>query len=252
MARFGTFILAGSMFALLLLSSGCFLNPYGGDAGRRARSLAAEAREKARAGDFAEASQLYIEAASEDPGYARAHFDLAVLLQDHLEDYIGCIYHYRRYMKLKPDTDKREMINERIRVAMQSLAGKVEKRSGKGSLAERELVEECARLRKENQRLKGRVARLENLLEKSGDSAGGGQAGRSSAPDAAGAGGRAMQLEDGEQLYRVRSGDTLMKISARMYGTEDKAELIFRANRHRLDSPDALRPGQVLVIPENQ
>ncbi len=49
--------------------------------------------------------------------------------------------------------------------------------------------------------------------------------------------------------YVVASGDTLSGISERVYGTAAHTDALFRANRDRLASPNALKVGQVLVIP---
>jgi nucleoid-associated protein YgaU len=50
--------------------------------------------------------------------------------------------------------------------------------------------------------------------------------------------------------YKVKTGDTLQKISAKFYGTTKRWTLIYKANRDKIKSPDKVFPGQVLVIPE--
>lgn len=52
----------------------------------------------------------------------------------------------------------------------------------------------------------------------------------------------------GFREHTVKSGDTLTKIARRHYGTDD-FQPIFRANRHILDDPDLIHPGQLLRIP---
>lgn len=49
--------------------------------------------------------------------------------------------------------------------------------------------------------------------------------------------------------YTVVAGDTLSRISQKMYGTQANTSLIFESNRNLLASPDDLAIGQVLVIP---
>ena len=51
------------------------------------------------------------------------------------------------------------------------------------------------------------------------------------------------------QMYEVKSGDNLSKISNQFYGTPNKYTLIFEANKPMLNSPDKIYPGQVLRIP---
>lgn len=53
-----------------------------------------------------------------------------------------------------------------------------------------------------------------------------------------------------QKTYVVKKGDTLQKISDKMYGTTKKWKKIFEANKEVLKSPDLIKPGQKLVIPE--
>ena len=54
----------------------------------------------------------------------------------------------------------------------------------------------------------------------------------------------------GEQIYVVKKGDVLSAISQRYYGTSKKWQKILDANRDTLSSPEKLRPGMKLRIPE--
>lgn len=54
------------------------------------------------------------------------------------------------------------------------------------------------------------------------------------------------------QKYTVESNDTLQKISRKFYGTIHSWTKIYNANRSVLKSPDSLKPGQVLDIPEHE
>lgn len=63
---------------------------------------------------------------------------------------------------------------------------------------------------------------------------------------AASAGGGSAQ----GRSYTVQSGDTLSKIAKEFYGNANDYNRIFEANRDKLESPDKIRPGQELVIPQ--
>jgi nucleoid-associated protein YgaU len=52
------------------------------------------------------------------------------------------------------------------------------------------------------------------------------------------------------RCHTVRPGDTLFSLAQHYYGDRDKFDLIYRSNRGRLESPDSLTPGTVLVIPD--
>jgi nucleoid-associated protein YgaU len=54
----------------------------------------------------------------------------------------------------------------------------------------------------------------------------------------------------GGTKHVVEDGDTLIDLSRRYYGTGEKFNVIYNANRDQLGAPDRLRPGMVLTIPE--
>jgi len=50
--------------------------------------------------------------------------------------------------------------------------------------------------------------------------------------------------------YVVREGDSLGQIAEKLLGDRTASMDIFNANRDQLTDPNALRPGQVLKIPQ--
>lgn len=60
----------------------------------------------------------------------------------------------------------------------------------------------------------------------------------------------AGQETDGRfEKYTVQKGDTLQKISKKLYGTTKRWNKIFRANADVLKAPDRIYPGQVINVP---
>lgn len=55
--------------------------------------------------------------------------------------------------------------------------------------------------------------------------------------------------EDGGLTYVVQAGDSLAGIALRHYGSTAAYDIIYRANRDKLPSPSAVRPGMTLRIP---
>ena len=55
--------------------------------------------------------------------------------------------------------------------------------------------------------------------------------------------------QSGMRTYKVKSGDTLSKISKEFYGSPNEYMKIFGANREQLTSPDKIQVGQELKIP---
>jgi LysM domain len=53
----------------------------------------------------------------------------------------------------------------------------------------------------------------------------------------------------GGQVYEVKSGDNLSKISKQFYGDPNEYMRIFYANRDKLRDPDEIKVGQKLTIP---
>lgn len=58
-----------------------------------------------------------------------------------------------------------------------------------------------------------------------------------------------VNLESQFNLYTVKSGDSLSKISSRIYGDPSQWRKIYEANQDILKDPDLIHPGQQLVIP---
>ena len=52
-----------------------------------------------------------------------------------------------------------------------------------------------------------------------------------------------------QQMYTVAAGDSLSKIAKHFYGNANEYMKIFDANKDQLSNPDAIKPGQELVIP---
>ena len=50
--------------------------------------------------------------------------------------------------------------------------------------------------------------------------------------------------------HTVQSGESLSKISKQYYGSSNKYNQIFEANRDKLKSPDLIHPGDELIIPK--
>jgi nucleoid-associated protein YgaU len=71
------------------------------------------------------------------------------------------------------------------------------------------------------------------------------------APPAAAATGKSATQSTHFQstFYTVKSGDTLGKIAAQVYGNANKYPVIFEANKPMLSDPNKIYPGQSLRIP---
>jgi len=130
----------------------------------RENPLLVAATAKRDEGDVASAIRLYETALEKQPGLARAHLDLAILLHDCEKDYVGAIYHYRRYLKLRPATQKRQMIENRIRLAGQMFGAAVPG-SRRGDRDRTDTASHIAELERENAALRDEIKKLNEEVE---------------------------------------------------------------------------------------
>ena len=74
-------------------------------------------------------------------------------------------------------------------------------------------------------------------------------AGVLSSDGATAAGGETAAAPTGPRTHKVAEGETLSLLAFKYYGSPNKWDRIFNANRGKLKSADQVRPGIVLVIP---
>lgn len=53
-----------------------------------------------------------------------------------------------------------------------------------------------------------------------------------------------------QQMYTVKSGDSLSKIAKHFYGDANAWHRIYDANRDKIKNPDLIHPGQEFTIPD--
>ena len=228
-----------------------------------------QARASEQAGDFDRALNLYQELLLQSPTTASAHLQLALIYHDHSKDYIEAIHHYRRYLALRPKTEKQAMIAGRIQKAEQLLATQSARKlsasdpSGQVALlqqidklnvnlvrAEAEktrLTETNAVMTRQIVDLNGRIKRLERWVDRLQTTPGtdGGVPGRRLLHSAEGTSAGATA----SRTYEVRDGDSLSRIADFVYGDPTLWPRIRDANRDKLRNGERVRVGDILVIP---
>ena len=236
-------VLLLSLLIIALYSIGCVNKTAQLDVAERCEPLIQRAQDKVRDGNIDDAIKIYRGIIDENPGMAVAHLDMAFLMHDYLDkkDYVGAIYHYRRYLELRPRTEKREMIMSRIRLASQLFAASILRRDTRVS-------EEVAGLAKENATLKAELVKLKavssntfNIVEVMPD--------RDSSVSISKEKSGGSEPETRVRSYRVKRGDTLSGIAISVYGDVNQKDKVFAANRGVIKDPDKLNVDQVLVIP---
>ncbi len=158
-----------------------------------------------------------------------------------MEDYVRAIYHYQRYLELRSDTEKKQMVEDMIMWAKVSFAAGFAENPSTD-------LQHIATLQKKNKMLQAHIEDLEKRIrDLEGNS--------STATPASPGTGSAIDLpapravKPGERSYTVRQGDTLSSIAKSMYNNSAKWKDIYEANKKTMKDPKTLREGQVLVIP---
>lgn len=257
--------------AFVALLAACSRNVAVQDEQDESGPLMRRARAREQSGDTDSAIRLYKSALEANERLARAHLDLALLLNDQKKDYVRAIYHYQRYLELRPTAEKKEMIEDRIRLAGQQYAATIiraDKREADKAALEKEngeLKETLKNLKAEVQRLQQDASAKEGQAspEPSDEApavagadegatpvaAAPGAARKAEAIVAAAAGSSAAGAGGRIRTYRVKRGDTLMHIAGEVYGDSSKWKKIQDANRKVLAGSSSVKVGQILVIP---
>lgn len=101
--------------ASLVLFAGCGKESASETARKeRAAALRAEARTAEAQGNAIAAEAFYRQLLTVDPADASAHLSLANLSHDARKNYLDAIYHYQRYLDLQPESDKTQLVNDRL------------------------------------------------------------------------------------------------------------------------------------------
>ncbi len=161
-----TWLRIGLLMAAVVLSEGCRPGVGHLDDEERGSRMVQKAYERFDAGDYDSAVILLKEAVGKYPTFARPHLDLAFLLQDRQRDYVRAIYHFSRYLELRPQSEKRRLVEGRIRQSMSAYGAMC--RPGTNGVAPRivELEQESETLQLQIADLTNRLASLQTELDR--------------------------------------------------------------------------------------
>lgn len=218
---------------VLLAAAGCSKDAKTADEREERDPLIKQGQSYMEIRDYKKAEEAFKKALEKDPLMARPHLDLATIYQQYDVNYFHAVYHYDRYLELRPDSEKAEFIREQIQKVQKALFNDILTRSGAY-----QLKNERDRLIKENTELKSRLTA--------------GTPPPAEAPKtetAASGAGTTAAAPPAHEIYTVVAGDNLTKIANKFYGNGNY-EPIYEANKDRMKSPGDLRVGQTLVIPK--
>jgi tetratricopeptide (TPR) repeat protein len=243
----------------VLLGMGC--SSQHPDRAEENHPLVREAAVAMEARDVEKARDLLQRALRKNPDLARAHLNLALIYDDSLKDYLLAVYHYRQYLALRPHSEKRPLIEQAIESAAMSFAVSLPI----NPTLQRQLDD----LRQENAMLRERLVQVAELLRQARASGGGSPSPAPAsvvaspimpAPPTPPAVRPIVPVAPPDPIeqplstpspreYVVVAGDTLSRISQKVYGTPSRWEDIFNANKAALVRPDRVKVGQKLIVP---
>jgi LysM repeat protein len=245
------------LFTLLLLLALAACKPAGSDPEQSAAYN--EARKSADAGDGKAAAAFYQQTLDEFPKFARAHLDRGLLCDEKLADPIAAIYHYRRYLELEPNGDKRKVVEEFIERSRLSLAAKLPQGPGIDTSELLRLQNQNTALATEIAALKSKLAEYDAAINAPALPAGATPATPPTPTNRAltatspatppVATNRVAAADTKPRVHVVQKGDTLFSIALRYYGSRSAWEKIYQANRDALPNRDQIKIGQQLVVP---
>ena len=225
-----------------LMLCGCNKDTQGLDEKEEHNPLVKQGYDYMEIKDWNKAETAFKQALENNPGMARPHLDLALIYQQYKVNYIHAIYHYDRYLELRPDAEKAVMIRERKAKVEEALAVHYINQS----IEVKQLGSQYNRVQQENAELKRQLAALRKstpVTAATQPKTGARKSVTETVPKAAVPAG-----ETTHRIYTVVAGDTLTGIAKKLYGDDDY-EPIYQANKDRMKSRGDLRVGQTLIIP---
>lgn len=203
-----------------------------------------------------------------------SHLEVGLLYLQNVKDPIAAIYHFRKFLELRPNSPQADLVRQRIETATKEFARTLPAQPLEGQLQRLELMDLVEKLQTENFQLKDEVSRLRGLPPSSRPMIGDGATDRTataggSEPEvlpatpvtplgpprtAPGSQPPAQQTTAPQQpgtvrIHVVQQGDTLYRLSTQYYGAGRRWREIYEANRDVMKSETDLRIGMTLKIP---
>lgn len=190
-----------------------------------------------------EALGAFLKLTEQRPDAAESHLEVGRLYLDHMDDPVSAIYHFRKYLEIKPNSAEAPMVSQLIDTSKKAFIRQIPAFPYEDESMDRiDWVQLLKQVRDENVRLKRKIALLERRYGKLEANT------QPNVPNVI----PSNAPGHGPISYRkyvVQGGDTLSRISIKLYGDANRWEEIFKANQDLLNSPRDLREGQELNIP---
>lgn len=215
---------------------------------QRAQRLLREGRED-------EALNSFLKVIDRRSDAAESHLESGRLYQKHIGDPVTAIYHYQRFIELNPNSEEAKRVQQLIDSAKKDFAKTLAAQPFRNDIDRLDLLEILEGVRSENLELKRQLAAAQSRLSQyeavqiTSPPRSSPQPSQSTGTNVTARQGNNTTTSTTGTSYTVVSGDTLSRISSKVYGQPNRWREIFDANRDTLPNPDALKVGQTLKIP---
>lgn len=117
-----------------------------------------------RGGRAQEALEAFLKVVEKRGGDApESHLECGILYLQHIKDPVAAIYHFRKYLALRPTSPQSPRVRELIDTATKEFARTLPAQPFAGQVERLDLQETVERLQKENYQLKEQIAQLRGL-----------------------------------------------------------------------------------------
>ena len=195
-----------------------------------------QAEQKRSAQEYRTAISFYEKALYNEKKAADAHFRMGMIYDGNLDDPIGAVYHFNRYIEMLPNGAHAKEARDNLKRIEPILATKL----AGGTLISHS---DAMKLRQENKDLRDQLAQKGASPGPGGTPVGGTNDGKIAAREAE------RHPAPGTRTYVVQQGDSLASISRKFYKTKARAKDIQDANMNAVPDERKLRPGVTLIIP---
>lgn len=198
-----------------------------------------------REGRYQESMTVFLNIIENRRDAPQSHLEVGRLYLEHFNDPLAAIYHFKKFLEIKPDVEQSSIVRQMIERAKKNFAQTLPGRPFDDDISRVDLMDLLQQVQKENLALKKQIAHLSQRKR--------GQVpiNSTSSKPVVTLTSAAVPKSERQKFnqYTIEAGDTLSKISTKVYGSSAGWERIFKANNDNLKTPNDLKIGQVLKIP---
>ena len=218
---------------------------------RRGQSLKSEDRNK-------DALPAFLKVIDKRRNAPESHLEAGLIYLNHIKDPIAAIYHFRKYLEFNPDSKQSPFVEQLIDTAKKEFARRLAGNPFATDIDRLDLLELLEQANADSLELKKQLAAANAGLAQARKNLAPALDLPAPKPDAPSVTTPLPPLEVSDTPieapsrpteYIVEPGDTLTRISTKIYGTTSRYMDIFQANRDVLRSPHDVKVGQRLRIP---